>query len=283
MPVSPAPSAAPVMAASAERECCGIRKEVRKAQNGGSVLPSKLAVISQATSGKRMIAIDTAGVVVSERGCRQALATGDRCAMDRARCSGEGSRAESSGQWEACLKQSIARFQLTTDKHETWVSEDGKTWTLEAPQASRMYCLDSLCRGSGSNGVVFRRQRHVPQASSGCGENGVSDRRGDADNACFSCACRGQVLAVEQDDFDLRRVAEAGDAVFGEARILDAAIGEENSFEERSADALNKRALHLIAKTVGIDDGAALPGLHGAADLTFFVDGSTETSAQVAT
>jgi len=30
------------------------------------------------------------------------------------------------------LTQTIARFELTTDKQETWVSDDGKTWTLKA-------------------------------------------------------------------------------------------------------------------------------------------------------
>jgi hypothetical protein len=33
------------------------------------------------------------------------------------------------------LGQSTPHFQLTTDKLKTWISEDGKTWTLEAPLA----------------------------------------------------------------------------------------------------------------------------------------------------
>lgn len=116
--------------------------------------------------------------------------------------------------------------------------------------------------GSGSDGVVFRREGHVSQSSTRCGENGVSDGRGNADNSGFSCASGGQIFAIEQDDVDLRSVAEAGNAVLGETRIFDASTGEENAFEERASQSLNQSALNLIAKAIGVDDRAAFPGLH---------------------
>lgn len=118
-----------------------------------------------------------------------------------------------------------------------------------------------------SDDVVLRCERHVSQSISSCREDGVPDRWCDADDACLSRTCGGQILAVQQDDLDLRGIAEPRNPVLGKSRIFDSAIGEEDPFEESASYALNERTLHLVAKTVGIHDGAAFPGLDGAPDL----------------
>src|SRR4051812_32566363 len=111
--------------------------------------------------------------------------------------------------------------------------------------------------GLSSDRVVLRCERHVAQASPGSREDGVSDRRRNADDTCLSCTCGGQILAIKQDNIDLRGIAQAWNAVLREARVLDPAVREQDPFEECAAYALNQRALHLVAKTIGIHDRAA--------------------------
>jgi len=68
------------------------------------------------------------------------------------------------------------------------------------------------------------------------GKDCVADRRREANQAGFSRACRGQVLAVEEYDFDLRSVTETGKAVLCEVGVQYAAIGKENPLEECAAN-----------------------------------------------
>jgi hypothetical protein len=129
--------------------------------------------------------------------------------------------------------------------------------------------IGKLLSHLGIDGVVFRRKGHMPQAVSGRGEDRVAHRRRDANDACLSRTRRRQIFAIEEDDVDLRSVAEARNAVLGKPRILYSAVGEQDSLEERASDALNERTLHLVAKPIGIYDRAAFPCLHGATDLDF--------------
>lgn len=129
IPVSPAPSAAPAMTAmqTESADISGRNFEKRKA--GNPVLPSKLAVSSEATSGKRIVAIDTAGSLFCSEDA------GKHWAPVKAQWSGRAvlvKTGPSMGAVGGLLTQTIARFELTTDKQETWVSDDGKTWTLKA-------------------------------------------------------------------------------------------------------------------------------------------------------
>lgn len=129
MPVSPTPSAAPAvsMAQMESAMVSGGNFEKRKARN--LVLPSNLAMISQATSEKRTIAIDTAGsLFLSED-------AGKRWQPISTQWTGRAVVVKTVepviGAVGDLLKQAIARFELTTDKQETWVSNDGKRWTLQ--------------------------------------------------------------------------------------------------------------------------------------------------------
>src|SRR6266851_2342712 len=57
-------------------------------------------------------------------------------------------------------------------------------------------------------------------------------------------------------------------------RILDAAIFKFDGFEESAAKSLNHRANHLVAQTIGVDDGATLERFDQAHDLNgarFFI------------
>ena len=62
-------------------------------------------------------------------------------------------------------------------------------------------------------------------------------------------------------------VGEARHAVLREVRVEDLAVLEVDRLEERAAEALDDRALDLVAQAVGVDDGAALEGGDDADDL----------------
>ena len=131
--------------------------------------------------------------------------------------------------------------------------------------------------------LVVRRHWHAAQAYSRGSEDCIAYGRRKANEAGFARTGRGQILAIEKHDLHLRRVTETRHLVFGEERILDAAVAEENPFKQRAADRLHDRALHLVAQSIGIHDRAGFPGLDDAANLTCFVAGSMVTSAHVAT
>jgi len=129
LPVSPAPAAEPTVSMAQMESAMVSEGNVEKRKAVRPVLPSKLAVRSQATSAKRLVAIDAAGsVFLSEDAGKnwQPVSTqwtGRAVAVNTAE--------PPVGAVGGLLKQAIARFELTTDKQETWVSEDGKTWTLQ--------------------------------------------------------------------------------------------------------------------------------------------------------
>src|ERR1017187_3747624 len=135
------------------------------------------------------------------------------------------------------------------------------------PGARRRSGFELAGRDSGDGAIG--RHGHVAQAGSGGGEDGVAYRRGQADQTGFTGAGGGDVLAVDEHDFDLRSVAEAGKAVALEVRILDVAVAEQDGLKERAADALDDGAHVLIAQAVGVDDGPRLPGLDDANDFDF--------------
>ena len=130
IPVSPAPSAAPAIAAQMESVVIADKKPA-KLKAGNSALPSKLDVLSETTTAKITIAIDTAGsVFLSEDAGRHwqgidAPWSGRAVLVKRWRPS-----LSAAG---GLLKQAAPKYELTTDKPETWVSQDGKQWMLEAP------------------------------------------------------------------------------------------------------------------------------------------------------
>src|SRR5712672_2866686 len=95
------------------------------------------------------------------------------------------------------------------------------------------------------------------QALLGGVEDGVADGWGDRHYWRFAGSGGSDVFAIDKDSFDLGDVAEARDAIPGEARISDAAMIELDGFEERAAETLDIRADDLIAQPIGIDDGAA--------------------------
>jgi len=133
LPVSPAPAAPQSLIAQAESESAVVSgKNLSKRKAGTPALPSKLAAISEATSGKRTIAIDTAGSLFLSEDAGKHWQTVDAKWSGRAVWVKTGPTVGAVG---GLLKQSIARFELTTDKQETWTSDDGKAWTLEAPAA----------------------------------------------------------------------------------------------------------------------------------------------------
>jgi hypothetical protein len=88
-----------------------------------------------------------------------------------------------------------------------------------------------------------RRHGHVAKAYPRGGKYCAADRRRQAHKAGFPRAGRGKVLAVDERDFNLRRIAEPGNSVLREVSVQNAAIGKEDSLEECATDALNNGAL----------------------------------------
>jgi hypothetical protein len=131
---SAAPATAPEIATAppATQSVVLSNMKTSRLAEGRSALPSELGILSQAKAAKTTIAIDTAGALfLSEDGGKhwqpvKAQWTG-RAVLVKVRPTTAVSRG--------MLGQSTPQFQLTTDKLKTWISEDGKTWILEAPLA----------------------------------------------------------------------------------------------------------------------------------------------------
>jgi hypothetical protein len=105
-------------------------KKLGKTKEAQFTLPSGLGVLSQASLGSRRIALDTAGSLFFTED------SGQSWQPEKAQWTGRAVlvKARSSGQVTGTLLgQKAARFELVTDKLETWISTDGKTWTVEAP------------------------------------------------------------------------------------------------------------------------------------------------------
>ena len=87
-------------------------------------------------------------------------------------------------------------------------------------------------------------------------EDGVAHGRRQADDAAFSSARGGQILAVEKNNLNLRRVAKSRHTILREVRVQDASVGKPNLLKQRPANSLDDRSGDLVAQTVGIDDGS---------------------------
>jgi hypothetical protein len=131
---SATPATAPEIATAPKATQSVVLSNMKTARliEGRSALPSELGILSEAKAAKTTIAIDTAGALfLSEDGGKhwqpvKAQWTG-RAVLLKVR--------PTTGVSGGILRQSTAQFRLTTDKLETWISEDGKTWTLETPVA----------------------------------------------------------------------------------------------------------------------------------------------------
>jgi hypothetical protein len=131
---SATPATAPEIATAPKATQSVVLSNMKTARltEGRSALPSELGILSEAKAAKTRIAIDTAGALfLSEDGGKhwqpvKAQWTG-RAVLLKVR--------PMTGVSGGILRQSTAQFRLTTDKLETWISEDGKTWTLETPVA----------------------------------------------------------------------------------------------------------------------------------------------------
>jgi hypothetical protein len=131
---SATPATAPEIATAPKATQSVVLSNMKTARliEGRSALPSELGILSEAKAAKTTIAIDTAGALfLSEDGGKhwqpvKAQWTG-RAVLLKVR--------PTTGVSGGMLRQSTPQFRLTTDKLETWISEDGKTWTLETPVA----------------------------------------------------------------------------------------------------------------------------------------------------
>jgi hypothetical protein len=123
-----APEIAPVpMSSQSLALSSGKLANLKKAK---STLPSELGVLSQATAAKTTIAIDTAGSLFFSED------EGKHWQPVNARWTGRAVLVRTrpaEAVTERRSRQHVAQFELTTDKLQTWASEDGKTWTLEKP------------------------------------------------------------------------------------------------------------------------------------------------------
>ena len=130
VPASPAPAASPVLAAQLQTENVNLNaKNLAKLKGGNVALPSGLGVLSSVIVGKRTVEIDKGGsVFVSDD-------AGKSWQPVAAPWTGRATRVSSQPALDAktgSQNSASTQFVLTTDKPETWVSEDGKQWTLES-------------------------------------------------------------------------------------------------------------------------------------------------------
>ncbi len=122
------PQAAPMNEGTSE---VAADRALKKTRVATKELPSGLGVLSQAVIGHRLIALDTAGALyITEDGAKHwqpvaAQWTGRAVLVKAHPISGIVTGN--------VLSQKPARFELVTDKLETWSSTDGKAWTAEIP------------------------------------------------------------------------------------------------------------------------------------------------------
>ena len=98
--------------------------------------------------------------------------------------------------------------------------------SLDAVRRSR-----SPCATSGFMWYAVGRHRQGADADAGRLVNRIADGRSQTDDGSFTGARRWQILAVEQDCFNHRHVAETGQAILADARIQNAAVFEFDGFE----------------------------------------------------
>src|SRR6185437_6017761 len=130
--------------------------------------------------------------------------------------------------------------------------------------ATSLNALGRKLRRSNTGDGLARRHGHVAQPRAGGREDGVADGGRDADDADLAGARGGQVFAVDEDDFDLRHVCEAGQPVVGEVWVVDLAVAEADCFKQRAAKPLHDGAHVLVSEAVGVYNCSGLPRLYDA-------------------
>src|SRR4029077_13857396 len=104
----------------------------------------------------------------------------------------------------------------------------------------------------------------------------ITNRRGQAHDGSFARAHGRLVLAIQEERVHRGNIAEARDAIFGEAVVQDAYIVELDGLEQCSAEAHDVSADDLIAKAIGIYDGAAVEGRQNAQDFDISIGGGSD-------
>jgi len=105
------------------------RDKVAKLKGAPVMLPSGFEALSVAPSAGRVIAIDSAGALFLSEDA------GKHWQPVRAQWTGRAVQVrtlQADAQFHGLLKQQRPRFELVTDKLQTWVSVDGKSWTEQA-------------------------------------------------------------------------------------------------------------------------------------------------------
>src|SRR5260370_12347922 len=118
------------------------------------------------------------------------------------------------------------------------------------------------------------------EANAGGVKDGIADGGGYGHDRSLAGARGRKILAVKQDRFDFRHVAEPRHGIAGETPILDAAVFKFDGFEESAAQPLNHRAYHLVAQTSRVYDGAAFERFdqsHNANGARFLIHGYFRT------
>src|SRR5215469_17934673 len=101
-------------------------------------------------------------------------------------------------------------------------------------------------------------------------KDGIGYRRRDSGQRSLSRSHGFLIFTVDQDDFDLRGIAEAGYTIIRQMRIQDLAIIKVDRLEHRTAQTLHDGSADLILQPMGIYDRAAIKSLDHA-NHTYFV------------
>src|SRR5215469_8440797 len=100
-------------------------------------------------------------------------------------------------------------------------------------------------------------------------KDGIGYRRRDSGQRSLSRSHGFLIFTVDQDDFDLRSITEAGYTIIRQMRIQDLAIIKADRLEHGTAQTLHDGSADLILQAMGIYDRAALKGLDDADDSYF--------------
>src|SRR5438552_169361 len=104
----------------------------------------------------------------------------------------------------------------------------------------------------------FRYQRERTQAYARAVEDRIPDGGRQADNRSLAGAGRRNVFAIDQHDFNRRRILETWHLIIGKPRIENLSVFELNGFEESAANRLRDRAFDLVLQVKWIHHCATI-------------------------
>lgn len=116
-------------------------------------------------------------------------------------------------------------------------------------------------------GEELGTDRQLADALSGSGEDGIGDCRDDRRHWRLAQTERFRGVAIDDVNFDRRRVAHASNGEVGKGALLGGDPAKSDLAFERGGDAPNDATFHLLLDSNGIDDSTAIDRCDNAPEL----------------